>query len=843
MVEPDDSWRTTLDPNTGCGYKDAFRIEIYKDDINLLGSNKGFFLLDIEEIGRNLKITGFSYEILVVNEKCLPEKDFQKDNQNDTVIIDDLITDFSNNISSVFHTGTPTVIPSFRAENQNIGNRLYLISQTTGREWKVVRTGANTYQLQTFVDEVHGTTYGAPNPYTIELIEKAPRSASLKGVKDVVNEVTVLGTGDGIENQVRITMPNERGCTGESDTVNRTCNPPVSGCTGTSGTYKCNHANSVGSQSKFGRITSEPIVDRGITTAEEAIEIGKKALDVKCGYNVNESAFTGWEEITPKVNWVDTVYLTGEWVKVLNKYTGAEKVGRIKEIIYSFSESGETISFKIVNGNVIGDDPINKVKRDSLTGNTSGVGATNMWQISGGYANANNLKPYKSKFYIPEDVKKLNKLIMSIDVDKMRYFSEDTATTPIGLGTRFMEVIIGFKNHYHSGASGSPHTHPIPVGDGHVHEHYLYNHYHDMPNHDHTMQSHTHGMQSHTHAIQSGDTHKHLLYNHYHKFAIAGSQQTNYNRYKFDAKNSAGNTNNIEIYSYAGNDIYTYNIQDTYGAPLENGTVSTSGATAGPSTGSTAGPSTSNTSSKTNYDTETILTTYGAPVASYTLGVTTAGETGSAGGGGGNTDPLVELATTSDTTITFQVPPVMTKAGVTSTYQGAYISVQWLNRYAGTVNVNYYIEKETSPGVWASLDSGTTGDIAVNDIFAKTLFIDSSSVSVDQNVRFMLGAGIHLGDPVNMQVMSIGDHDHTFTVDVYEGVTPTAGGSWALKKNGIATIASGSYGASGNSNIDVMGALTEALPSGWHTLELTPNSGQKQYLNAELYIKCYIESR
>jgi len=429
VANPDASWRSTLSVENGCGYKDQFRIEIFRGSENVLGANRGFFLLNVEKKGRNLKLTGLSYEVLLLNEKALPEKNFEKVNWTDTQIIDALIADFSTTIASTSHGGTAVTIPSFRAENQSIADRLDAIRKITGREWYVERQAANTFVLVTDNPITWGTSYTTPNPNTLKLYEDIGLSSHLSGVRDVVNEVTVVGTGDGKDNQVRITMPNERGCTGENDTVNRTCNPPVAGCTGVAGNYLCNHPNAVSSQAKFGRVTSEPYVDRSISTVEEAIEVGKKLLDERCGYDANTGAFSGWERITPKVRYVPTVYKTGEWIKVVDNNTGVERIGRVQEVYYSFSGRGESVRFNIVNGEI---DSLIKVKRDTLSGNTSGIGATNIYAVShagnSGRNAAGTLIPLKMVFRIPDDVKRVNRVLLTWDVSPFRIYTDQLPT-------------------------------------------------------------------------------------------------------------------------------------------------------------------------------------------------------------------------------------------------------------------------------------------------------------------------------------------------------------------------------------------------------------------------------
>ena len=435
VANPNSTWRNTLSVDNGCGYKDQHRIEIFRKGENILGDNRGFFLLNVEKVGRNLKLSGLSYEVLLLNEKANPEKKFQKDNWTDIQIIDALISDFSTYISSTSHGGTGVTIPSFRAENQSLADRLTAIRKVTGREWYVQRTGANTYVLTTDNPVTWGTSFSAPNPTEIVLYEDTGISYHLNGVRDIVNEVTVVGTGDGEANQVRITMPNERGCTGENDTVNRTCNPPRSGCTGVAGNYLCNHANAVSSQSKFGRVTSEPYVDRSISTIEEAIEVGKKILDEKCGYDPNTSSFTGWEKITPRVKYIKKVYKTGEWVKVKDNTLKIERVGRIKEIAYSFSTKGESVRFNIINGDFDPDnDKISKVKRDTLSGNTSGIGATNIYAVSDSGNTGKNasgtLIPLRVKFRIPDDVKRINKVLLTWDTSAFRIYTDKLPSSP-----------------------------------------------------------------------------------------------------------------------------------------------------------------------------------------------------------------------------------------------------------------------------------------------------------------------------------------------------------------------------------------------------------------------------
>ena len=429
VANPDSSWRNTLSVDNGCGYKDQFRIEIFRGSENVLGTNRGFFLLNVERKGRNLKLSGLSYEVLLLNEKAYPEKNFEKINLTDIQIIDALIADFSTTISSTSHGGTGIAIPSFRAENQTLADRLEAIRKVTGREWYVERQAANTFVLVTDNPVTWGTTYSAPNPTPLKLYEDIGISSYLSGVKDVVNEVTVVGTGDGKDNQVRITMPNERGCTGETDTVNRTCNPPVSGCTGVAGNYLCNHANAVSSQGKFGRVTSEPFIDRSINTVEEAIEVGKKILDERCGYDGNTATFTGWERITPRVRYISQIYKTGEWIKVIDNNTGIERIGRVQEVVYSFNRNGENVRFNIVNGEI---DALIKVKRETLSGNTSGIGATNIYAVSHagntGRNAAGTLIPLKVKFRIPDDVKRINKVLLTWDVSPFRIYTDQLPT-------------------------------------------------------------------------------------------------------------------------------------------------------------------------------------------------------------------------------------------------------------------------------------------------------------------------------------------------------------------------------------------------------------------------------
>jgi len=185
IIAPSSSVRSTL--KSGMGHLDTNRIEMDRGNETL-----GFFLEKVEDVGLNLKISGRSYEVLLMDEYT--SENYIQTDQTDTTIISDIISNFSTHIDSVSHTGTATTIDGdFRAKNNNLFDAISRCCDHGGRNFWVERTGSDTYTLKTSAERNNGTSYSDPNLIKLEAGVNCTIAKEEKDIKEVFNEVTILG--------------------------------------------------------------------------------------------------------------------------------------------------------------------------------------------------------------------------------------------------------------------------------------------------------------------------------------------------------------------------------------------------------------------------------------------------------------------------------------------------------------------------------------------------------------------------------------------------------------------------------------------------------------------------
>lgn len=379
------------------------QIKIYRNNVLKFEG----FLEEVTPIGLDLELKGRSYEVLLLDERT--SRDVEFTNKTGTHILDDatngIINKYSTKVEGGTITFTETVSGTIRFNHDNLLKSVAKVCNIKSKDFWV------TYSSPNFLLQV-GTrgsgSVGSPTG-TYYAGKKIAVAVERKGVRDLVNRIRVFGAGDGI-NQIQCCVP--------YIDVNIVDGDRSAGFNGYNA--DCLHSDATASQSTYGIMEGYPYVDRSIKSLAEAIAIAKVYLDEYSGIYKNLA-----------VKFMRYVDLNlGDWIRVVDSKQGVDVTTRIKKLVHKFDIHGvDAIEVFLYNPFSKTEDRIRLLERDSDTTNTSGQGATNIFQVQS-YENCDFTHPLNVRFRLPDDVIQVNKVLLSFKLKDYRAYH--TATTSSG---------------------------------------------------------------------------------------------------------------------------------------------------------------------------------------------------------------------------------------------------------------------------------------------------------------------------------------------------------------------------------------------------------------------------
>lgn len=224
---------------------------------------------------------------------------------------------------------------------------------------------------------------------------------TIGAAKDIINRQRVLGAGDGI-NQIQVCVPYID--VGIPDTARS------QGFNGYN--EDCLHPVASQSQSEVGIMEGKPYINHTILDTEVAINAAKRILDT----SLNQMA----DNVEVSVSRYIQGLLPGEWCRILDVKKGIDTTNRVKRIVRRFLTNSMIIEFISPNEELA--SMLAKVQRESLIGDVTGIGATNL--ISFNFPDiCDKDNPYEFVFQMPNEVKFIDRVTMSYVVSGFRAFS------------------------------------------------------------------------------------------------------------------------------------------------------------------------------------------------------------------------------------------------------------------------------------------------------------------------------------------------------------------------------------------------------------------------------------
>lgn len=375
------------------------QVKIYRNNVLKFEG----FLEEVTPIGLDLELKGRSYEVLLLDERTSRDDEYTA--KTGAYILDDATNGIINKYSTKVEGGSisfsETISGTIRFNHDNLLKAVAKTCNIKSKDFWVTYSGGTFYlnagtRGSGTVGAPTGTYYGG---------KRVAVTVERKGVRDLINRQRVFGAGDGI-NQIQCCVP--------YIDVNIEDGDRSAGFDGYNA--DCLHSDAITSQSTYGIMEGKPYVDRSIKSLDEAITTSKVLLDEFSGIYKNLG-----------VRFMRYVDLNlGDWIRVIDSKQGVDVTTRIKKLVHRFDIQGtDTIEVILYNPFSKTEDRIRLLERDSDTTNTSGQGATNIFQIQS-YENCDFSHPLNVRFRLPDDVVQVNKVLLSFKLENYRAYHTAT---------------------------------------------------------------------------------------------------------------------------------------------------------------------------------------------------------------------------------------------------------------------------------------------------------------------------------------------------------------------------------------------------------------------------------
>lgn len=344
------------------------------------------FIDDVEVSEPNMvRLLCVAYEILLFDE-LITTRDYVTGTTDVAEAIKGVLDTYSNKVkyrSDEITTASVNITKEYSYDN--LFKVVHDLTFLGGQEFWVKRYGTE-FRLHTANERGNGSATSPVATFNTAL--DTLNNIDRKRLSESVNKITVVGKGDGI-NMITRTVPGD-----------------------------ATHALATAAQTKYG-VIHEIVRDQSIDNNADADTLAGAILD-KIHEPVNKIKLNRSRH-NPNVH-------LGDYVQIKNSKQNVDIVKRIKRITADISISAlPDVTYEFVEKDDGIDGVITEIRRQELTARVHQQGATNMMQI-GFPDNATNGKPYKLKFYVPFDVKRVNKAELNFSVEDFRFFSEATGS-------------------------------------------------------------------------------------------------------------------------------------------------------------------------------------------------------------------------------------------------------------------------------------------------------------------------------------------------------------------------------------------------------------------------------
>jgi len=356
------------------------------------------FLEAADPAGLDLVLRGRSFEVLLLDERTGRDNEYIA--QTGATILTDILSTYSTKITLSDITYPETLAGTVRFNHDNLLLAVAKVCNINSKDFWVTYTGA---AFKLWVGTRGSGSSGSPTgAYTAG--KEVSTTVEKKGVLDLINRVRVFGSGDGV-NQIQVCVP--------WIDINLPTTDRVGGFDGYDASYL--HAAATASQGTYGIMEGKPHIDRSINSKANAIEIAKSILDDSA--DIYQSLKVNFAKYTDLV--------VGDWIRVIDTKKGLDVTTRVKSLLNKYSVQGiDSINVELYNPFKSTEDRINTSERNSDTTNTSGQGATNIFQVQS-YENCDATHPLNIRFRLPNDIVQVNKVLMSFNLKNYRAYHSD----------------------------------------------------------------------------------------------------------------------------------------------------------------------------------------------------------------------------------------------------------------------------------------------------------------------------------------------------------------------------------------------------------------------------------
>ena len=370
------------------------RLEIYRRGVKKFDG----FVEEARPDGRlNVEVVARSFEVLLLDE--LTSREVRYVNQTGNTVINQLLSNFSTKINAGTIDYPDVLAGTLRFSHDNLFRSMAKVCNIKEKDFWVTYNGTNF--LLNVGDRGAGSenspveTYSAGRDIAVT-IEK-------QGSINIINRQRVFGSGDGI-NQIQACVPYID--LGISD------NERSQGFGGFNA--NCEHAGASTSQSEFGIMEGVPVTDRSIVDTSSAIEVAKDILTKHSGvFKTLDVRFMRYYDLN-----------IGDWIRVVDRKADLDVTTRIKTIDHKVTLGQiDSISVELYNPFDDTENKINLQERNATTQNIHGMGATNIFQVSE-QENCSNGYPLNVRFRLPDDVKVVNKVLLSFRLSGYRAYHQ-----------------------------------------------------------------------------------------------------------------------------------------------------------------------------------------------------------------------------------------------------------------------------------------------------------------------------------------------------------------------------------------------------------------------------------
>ena len=386
MINPTLTERGTFTINHLIG---SNHIQIYRNGILKFDG----FLEETTPNGLNLELTGRSFEVLALDERT--SRDVEFTSKTGAYILDDATNGIINKYSTKFEGGSitfsETISGTIRFNHDNLLKSIAKTCNIKSKDFWFTYSGGTFYlNVGTRGSGSSGSpvgTYYAGRTIAV--------TVERKGVRDLVNRISVFGSGDGI-NQIQCCVPWKDVDLPDGDRS--------AGFNGYNA--DCLHSDASTSQSTYGVMEGKPVVDLGIASLGEAIATAKIYLDEYSGlFKSLGISFMKYENLS-----------LGDWIRVIDRKQDVDVTTRVKKLVHRFDIEGlDIVEVELYNPFSGTEDRIKLLERNSDTTNTSGQGATNIFQAQS-YENCDFTHPLNVRFRLPDDIIQVNKVLLSFKI-------------------------------------------------------------------------------------------------------------------------------------------------------------------------------------------------------------------------------------------------------------------------------------------------------------------------------------------------------------------------------------------------------------------------------------------